>query len=243
MSRFRTVLEDVEIIQGVKKHGEHDQKTHGSWATGEGVGYKDSDNHPEFDFNEEHGTNLEYYTNVGSWEINGLLRTGKLPKDATFSKEEIRDIIKSMDTEMDKTSAPRDMTFFRGTSGGKTDSTFGALKEGDIFIDKGFVSTTSDKEVVTEFMSTATGGRYDDRPIEKGYVLEISVPKGSKVLSVNQYFKKTSGRYGPSESIRTENEHILPRGTKFRVDSIGTVEVREGLKDKLIRVTVVNDEK
>ena len=34
MSRFRTVLEDVEIIQGVKKHGTHDQKTHGSWATG-----------------------------------------------------------------------------------------------------------------------------------------------------------------------------------------------------------------
>lgn len=34
MSRFRTVLEDVEIIQGVKKHGEHDQKTHGNWATG-----------------------------------------------------------------------------------------------------------------------------------------------------------------------------------------------------------------
>jgi len=34
MSRFRTVLEDVEIIQAVKKHGEHDQKTHGNWATG-----------------------------------------------------------------------------------------------------------------------------------------------------------------------------------------------------------------
>jgi len=34
MSKFRTVLEDVEIIQAVKKHGEHDQKTHGNWATG-----------------------------------------------------------------------------------------------------------------------------------------------------------------------------------------------------------------
>ena len=34
MSKFRTVLEDVEIIQGVKKHGTHDQKTHGNWATG-----------------------------------------------------------------------------------------------------------------------------------------------------------------------------------------------------------------
>ena len=43
MSRFRTVLEDVEIIQGVKKHGTHDQKTHGNWATGGmGAGVADS---------------------------------------------------------------------------------------------------------------------------------------------------------------------------------------------------------
>ena len=34
MSRFRTVLEDIEIIKPVKKHGEHDQKTHGNWSTG-----------------------------------------------------------------------------------------------------------------------------------------------------------------------------------------------------------------
>ena len=34
MSKFRTVLEDIEIIQAIKKHGEHDQKTHGNWATG-----------------------------------------------------------------------------------------------------------------------------------------------------------------------------------------------------------------
>jgi hypothetical protein len=34
MSRFKTVLEDVEIIQAVEKHGTHDQKTHGNWATG-----------------------------------------------------------------------------------------------------------------------------------------------------------------------------------------------------------------
>jgi hypothetical protein len=34
MSRFKTVLKDVEIIQAVEKHGTHDQKTHGNWATG-----------------------------------------------------------------------------------------------------------------------------------------------------------------------------------------------------------------
>jgi hypothetical protein len=224
--------------EDVTKHGSHDQKTHGSWATG--IGYKDSDKHPEYSSNED-GTNVEYYTSVGSWEMNGLLRTGKVPEDATFSKEEIKDMIKSLDTEIGKTSAPRDMVLLRGTSGSGT-QVFEKLKEGDIYIDKGFISTTSNPEVVPEFMSTATGGRYDSRPIEKGYVLQISVPKGSKVLSVNRYFKKVSGRYGPSEDIRREDEHILPRGTKFKVDSISTVDVR-GLKDKLIKVSVVNDEK
>ena len=36
MSRFVTMLEDVEIIKADKviKHGTHDQKTHGNWATG-----------------------------------------------------------------------------------------------------------------------------------------------------------------------------------------------------------------
>ena len=34
MNKFKTMLEDIEIIQAVKKHGTHDQKTHGSWADG-----------------------------------------------------------------------------------------------------------------------------------------------------------------------------------------------------------------
>jgi hypothetical protein len=34
MNKFKTMLEDIEIIEAVKKHGEHDQKTHGNWATG-----------------------------------------------------------------------------------------------------------------------------------------------------------------------------------------------------------------
>ncbi len=36
MSRFRTVLEEIEIVRKnpVQKHGTHDQKTHGNWATG-----------------------------------------------------------------------------------------------------------------------------------------------------------------------------------------------------------------
>ena len=32
MNKFKTMIEDVEIIEAVKKHGTHDQKTHGNWA-------------------------------------------------------------------------------------------------------------------------------------------------------------------------------------------------------------------
>ena len=220
----------------VLKHGDHDQSSHGSWATG--VGYKESDEHPKYDYNSDDGVNVEHYTSSGYEEINSFLRTGK-SSTTGYEPDELREYIRSIDKELDKTSAPRDMVLFRGTSG--VDK-FDSLKEGDIFVDKAFVSTTTDLDTVWEFMSTASGGQFDSRPVEKGYVFQITVPKGNKVLSVNNYFKGVSSSYGPADDIRTENEHILPRKTRFKVDSISTIDVR-GRTDKLIKVSVVKDEK
>ena len=230
---FLLVFSDSNLVE---KHGTHDQKTHGNWASG--VGYKKTDKHPKYDFDSEDGPNIEYYTNEGYEEINKFLRTGKTDPMGD-EPDTLREYVRSLDKAIKETSAPRDMVVFRGTSGvGKFDS----LKEGDVFTDKAFVSTTTDVGTVWEFMSTATGGLYDSRPFEKGYVLEISVPKGNQIFSVNKYFDKVSSRYGPAEDIRSENEHILPRGSKFKVDSIGTINVR-GVEDKLIRVSVVKDDK
>ena len=64
----------------------------------------------------------------------------------------------------------------------------------------------------------------------KGAVLEISLPQGSRALSVQKYFDKVSPAYAPSEAILKENEHILPRGTKFTVTGIG--ETRQSLNSK-----------
>lgn len=246
MSKFKTVLEDIEIIEGVKKHQEHDQSTHGSWADAsslpEGTGYKDSDVvfHAEYGSTSDAGPYVEDYTMNAYGPINNYLRTGKWEEDndSGIKKSEIAEYRTAMDHVIGRTETPRDFVLYRGTSG--VDK-FDTLKEGDVFTDKGYVSTTTKPDQLWGFMSTATGGRYDSRPVEKGYVLQINVPKGSNVLSVNRYFKGISEAYGPAEGIREENEHILPRGTKFRVDSIGSVEVREGMKDKLIKVTVVND--
>jgi hypothetical protein len=230
----------------VAKHQEHDQSSHGNWATGdslpEGIGYTESEvvYHDYYGSTPEQGPYVEDYTMNAYGPINTYLRTNKWEEDneSGIQKSELPEYRRALDNAINRTEAPRDMLLYRGTSG--VDK-FDTLKEGDVFTDKGYVSTTTKPDQLWDFMSTATGGRYDSRPVEKGYVLQVTVPKGSKVLSVNKYFKDVSEAYGPTALIREENEHILPRGTKFRVDSIGSVEVREGIKDKLIKVTVVND--
>lgn len=230
------ILEPAPYEGDVRKHQEHDQSTHGNWATG--AGYQASDKHPNAQDSEGRSADVEYYTSSGYSDINALLRTGAEPELGT--KKDIREYIKSIDTEVAKTSTPRDMVLFRGVTGVEK---FDRLEKGDTFTDKGFVSTTTNRKSVAEFMSTATGGRFDSRPVEKGVVLEISVPEGSNVLSVRNYFKGVSDRFGPSSGILSEAEHILPRGLTFRVDSISTINVRDFTEDKLIKVSVVKSEK
>jgi hypothetical protein len=229
-----------------QKHGTHDQKTHGSWANGsealpKGIGYKDSDVtlHSYYDTSREQAVYLEDYTMNAYGPINTYLRTGKWQEDneSGLKQSDVQDYKRALDFVISRTETPRDMLLYRGVTG--VDKLYN-LEPGDTFTDKGFASATTETNQLWSFMSTATGGRYDSRPVEKGVVLQISVPKGSNLLSVNKYFKGVSDRYGPTEGIREENEHILPRSTKFRVDSVSSVDVR-GLQDKLIKVTVVND--
>ena len=221
-------------VDSIRKHGSHNQKTHGGrGGSSEGVGYNMSDKHPRAQDSDGRFADVEYYTSSGYSDINNYLRTGKEPE--LGSVNETKDIVKSMDKEISQTSAPRDMVLFRGVTGVEK---FENLKEGDTFKDKGYVSTTTNRESVTDFMSNASGGR--SGPIQKGFVLEVSVPKGEKVLSVKNYFKDVSDRYGPAEGILAEAEHILPRGTTFLVDSISTINVREFTEDVLIKVSVVS---
>ena len=224
------------IVEPIRKHGSHNQKTHGKGgsSSGQGVGYEMSDKHPRAQDSDGRYSDVEYYTSSGYSDINNYLRTGAEPEMGT--KSEVKGYVESLDTEIGKTSAPRDMVLYRGVTGVEK---FDNLKKGDTFKDKGFVSTTTNREAVTDFMSNASGGRFDNRPVEKGVVLEINVPKGGNVLSVQNYFKDVSGRYGPEEGILSEAEHLLPRGLTFRVDSISTINVREFTEDKLIKVSVV----
>jgi hypothetical protein len=193
-----------------------------------------SDKHPRAQDSEGRFADVEYYTASGYSDVNNYLRTKAEPE--LGSVNDTKEIIESMDKEIAQTSAPRDMVLFRGVTGVEK---FENLKVGQTFTDKGFVSTTTNRATVTEFMSTASGERFDSRPVQKGFVLEINVPEGEKVFSVRNYFKGVSDRYGPSEGILSESEHILPRGLTFRVDNISTINVRDFIEDTLIKVSMV----
>ena len=226
-----------DFFEKMQKHGNHDQSTHGSWANGnsemQGVGYSASDPHPSYDG--ELGPYIEHYTSTASAPLNQYFRKGIFPEnnDAYISKEDVPDYKHALDATLAQTHTIKDMTLFRGI-GIEGISKFENLKIGDTFTDKGYCSTTTDKSQLWDFMPANGDAR--------GAVLEISLPKGSKVLSMQKYFKGVGRSYAPEEAILRENEHLLPRNTSFKVIGIGTTRTslnsqKEGaMPDLLIKV-------
>ena len=263
--RFVTESEDMDFIfesltSDIEKANPYKDPTTGRFTTGgmgsgattetkvlEGSGFTDADTHSNLLYQafyvhegEEIVANgIEYYTNTGYNDVNKLLR-GKIEEDKMghLEFELAEESIAGLDKEISLNTAPRDMVLFRGVTGTEADGTFNKLKQGDVFTDKGFVSTTPDINVINEFMSSAKGGPFDSRKVVNGYVLQVHVPKGENVLSVHQYFKN-SGR-DSTGMFERENEHILPRGRSFKVNGISTIQVRGNIVDKLIDVTMVS---
>jgi len=87
MSRFLTLLEDVEITRAkdVKKHGEHDQSSHGAWATGGGEGSTISNSMP-YKLNPKIKPPIE---DIG-WEDKDFKRGKELLKEVATSPIAIR---------------------------------------------------------------------------------------------------------------------------------------------------------
>lgn len=130
----------------------------------------------------------------------------KLFRQATLSSSGVSsttvranwDAAVAMIPQMDSTfaakahSLSRDTMLHRGASMANID----ALKVGAILTDKGFLSTTASRDTAVDFTD------YTDDPHKVLY--DITVPKGTKVLSGEKY----------------ESELILNRGTSLRVTDV-----------------------
>jgi hypothetical protein len=163
---------------------------------------------------------LEEYTNGSGtyYDINGMLREGQsYVEDLRLSPNAVSVIngyIASLDALIDAAPPlPEPTLTYRGIVSPAADQ-FLALRPGDSFTDAGFVSTSWDRQVAENFT------------IDKGAILEVINPAGTKGVSTLGYEMEVLNQYAP------EKEWLLPRGTTFDVigkqGNVVTVKVRNG---------------
>lgn len=136
----------------------------------------------------EHEDAMLDYTGRGYRDMNAYLRSDTPPQ--RDSLENVRKQISTLTDLIDiQDPTTSEMTLWRGTRQLRI-----GLKEGDEFHDRGFVSTADEPDLPRSF--TGVGGS----------LFRIRVPAGAKLMNVASVGGDTS-----------ENEFVLPPGTKFRV--------------------------
>jgi hypothetical protein len=234
---FHNLFNDIPFIRDeeeVAKHGDHDQSSHGAWATGEVVNdieeWAKSESSKFSSETEQEIYLLErtmsqakglmdgkYKGAVNAYQTATGYTINEALRDPQISQGQVQPYIDGLDNAIkDATPTSEDMTVYRGIKGNGLDF-FESLKSGDVFQDKGFVSTTLDPKTVTKF--SVQGGMY------QGIVMRMQIPAGSKGL-----FPMSVTGMGQASS--REAEFILPRESKFKILS------NEG---KVWNVEVVND--
>ena len=134
-----------------------------------------------------------HYTGSGSGGINDGLR-----EDAYLTKDQ-ESIIENIDSALQKGELPRDTFLYRM---GRTPSN----QIGDVFTDKGFISTSTSRSVAESFNPKSS----------RSDLIRISAPKGTKGGQLNRV------SLHPHES-----EFLLPRETSFRITGFQRLGYRE----------------
>jgi hypothetical protein len=133
---------------------------------------------------------LKTYSGDDYIRINSNLRSDFMPGG------HLGDAVRGIDSAISKSSAPSDVVVYRGMSE-DAKHVYSALKPGDVFHDKAFMSTSANKTVALD--NFANGGA----------VFHITVPKGSPAIPMTKVGYHSS-----------EREVLLPRGSRIRIDQV-----------------------
>jgi len=228
----------IEKKTSFEKHGEHDQSSHGSWATGnfdeETEGEGAQGNYFErygFDIKTGEPTGisiegvraLDFYTGDGFLDINNNLRFG--PKGDRVADERVAEIISDMDKLID--DAPEmfgDKNLFRVFDKSITDT----LEVGDVLTDKGFMSTTRVDITREEGLDVLQNLQMIRTTNDTTAILLPSESKSGKGLAVDYVKNAVSDLFENVSTPANEKEVLLPRNTSLKFMGYNNVVSGEG---------------
>jgi len=226
----------------VIKHGDHDQSTHGSWATGnfdentDGADAQDK-YFERYGFDTKTGEPtgvsiegvraLDFYTGDGFADVNNNLRYG--PKGDRVADERVAEIISDMDKLID--DAPEmfgDKNLYRVFSA----NVLSTLEEGDVLTDRGFLSTTR-VDITSEagndvLQNLSLIRETDDKPA----IILPSESKSGKGIAVDYLKNAVPDKFTNVSTANSEKEVLLPRGTSLKF--MGYKRVNEDTNNSMI---------
>jgi len=214
-----------DFFDKMEKHGSHDQKTHGNWASGnyENLSdwYKDEIKVFASDAEKEEylkgilfSQRLKGFTELAYPEFSGAIsnyesRLGydmnEALRDPQISEDGYKSTIDLLDKAIE-TAPPlsEEVVVYRGVKGNGLDF-FDRKKVGDTWEDKGYTSTTIDAGVAQQF-----GGV---QPYYDGLVFRMKLPAGTKGIFPAGYHEPLYGY----KADTSEAEFLMPRGSKFKI--------------------------
>lgn len=134
-------------------------------------------------------------------QINGALRSGLT--DDYFVLNDIECLDRIFKTMPDEATPKEDMVVYRGTYLSKDlKDIIDGKSSTDIFVEKGFASTSKSKNVAKSFA-------YAENPDK--ILLKITIPKGSKVIDDEEL-----PSYARSK-MQAEQEVLIPRNAQFKI--------------------------
>jgi hypothetical protein len=225
----KLTVNKADIGEAVRKHGSHDQKTHGNWASGN---YDDlaqwyADEMKVFSTMKERDAYFEemllsqrkegfteekypeFRRAIGEYESALGYSLNDALRDPQVSESAFKDTIEFLDRAIETAPPLREEVIaYRGVKGNGLNF-FEKLTVGDVFEDKGYVSTTIDAGVAQQFGTS--GSMY------QGLAMRIKLPAGSKGIFPSGYKDQSEENWDRNAS---EAEFLLPRGSKFKVTAI-----------------------
>lgn len=201
MAEFYQVLVndgDLEsFFESVQKHQQHDQQSHGNWATDGSYPTEAVVSTPIYEA-------VYNYTNNGFATTNTALRLKNPTVENTYTVQGMDLVIKATP------GLTENKTLLRGVYGGIANKLLES-KVGDGFQDNGYMSTTGNVNVAKFFSANQS----DDYAI-----MVLDVPKGTKAFQPRKFFIGQDDGSDLWGALQAEDEYILARGTKFQITGI-----------------------